>query len=89
MWIIWAIIVGLVAGALARLVVPGDQGMGLGATIVLGLAGSFVGGFLGWLLFHNDASSGAVQLSGLFGSFVGSVIVLLLWRASSGRRAAH
>lgn len=89
MWIIWAVIVGLIAGALARAVVPGDDDMGIGGTILLGLAGSLVGGFLGWLLFRNDTDSGAFQLSGLIGSFVGAIIVLLLWRASRKRTAAH
>lgn len=75
------IIVGLIAGALARFLVPGPNPMGVGATIVLGLVGSLVGGFLGWLLFHKDSASGALQMSGLFGSIVGAVIALLVWRA--------
>ena len=51
MWIVWALIIGLIAGALARAVVPGDDSMGIVGTIVLGLVGSLVGGFLGWALF--------------------------------------
>jgi len=84
-WIIGMIIIGLVAGALARLVVPGDDSMGVGGTILLGLVGSLVGGFLGWLLFGRDASDGALQVSGLLGSFVGAVIALLVWRGTHGR----
>ncbi len=85
MWILWAIIIGLIAGALARLVVPGDDSMGVVGTIVLGLVGSFVGGFLGWLLFGRDAADGAFQASGLIGSFIGAVIALLVWRAVTNR----
>lgn len=86
MWIIWAILIGLVAGALARLVVPGEDPMGIVGTIVLGLVGSLVGGFLGWLLFRNDADSGALQMSGLLGSFIGAVIALLVWRSMRTRQ---
>ena len=50
--IISIIVIGLIAGALARLVVPGKQDMSIVMTIVLGIVGSFVGGFLGYLLFH-------------------------------------
>ena len=78
--LIFAIVVGLIAGALARLVVPGKQNMSIGATIVLGIVGSLVGGFLGYLLFRKDGQDGFFQLSGLLGSFVGAVIVLLLWQ---------
>lgn len=85
MWIIWAAFIGLIAGALARAVVPGNDAMGIGGTIVLGLVGSLVGGFLGWILFRKDGDSGAFQLSGLIGSFIGSVIVLLAWRAYRSR----
>ena len=82
-FILVMLVIGLIAGALARLVVPGDDSMGIGGTILLGIVGSFVGGFLGWALFGADADSGAFQVSGLLGSFVGAVIALLLWRASN------
>ncbi|MFN8052763.1 MAG: GlsB/YeaQ/YmgE family stress response membrane protein [Acidimicrobiales bacterium] len=85
LWILGAIVIGLIAGALARAVVPGDDAMGVGGTIVLGLVGSLVGGFIGYLIFHKDAANGAFQMSGLLGSFVGAVIVLLAWRAFHGR----
>ena len=48
-------------------------------TIVLGIVGSFVGGFLGYLIFHKDAQSGFFQPSGIIGSVIGAVIVLFLW----------
>lgn len=83
--IIALVIVGLIAGALARLLVPGPDPMGIGGTILVGIIGSFVGGFLGYALFHKDASQGALQPSGIVGSVIGAVIVLLVYRAMSGR----
>jgi uncharacterized membrane protein YeaQ/YmgE (transglycosylase-associated protein family) len=77
--IISLIVIGLIAGALARLLVPGKQNMSIPATIVLGIVGSFVGGFLGYLLFHKDGNDGFLQPAGIIGSVIGSVIVLLLW----------
>lgn len=85
--IISMIVIGLVAGALARLVVPGRQDMSILATVVLGVVGSFVGGFLGYLLFGKDAQEGLFQPSGIIGAFIGAVLVLLLWIAVSRRRA--
>jgi uncharacterized membrane protein YeaQ/YmgE (transglycosylase-associated protein family) len=84
--IISLIIIGLIAGALARLLVPGRDPMGIGATILLGIVGSFVGGFLGYVLFHHDSSQGALQPSGIIGSIIGSIIVLLIYRHFSRGR---
>ena len=77
--IISLIIVGLIAGAVARLLVPGKQNISIPMTILLGIVGSFVGGFLGYLIFHKDGQDGFFQPSGIIGSIIGSVIVLLLW----------
>lgn len=87
---VWFIIVmaviGLIAGFLARALVPGDDSMSIPMTIAIGVIGSFVGGFIGWALFGKDIDEGALQASGLIGSVVGAILVLLAYRALSGRR---
>ena len=85
--IVSIIVIGLIAGALARLVVPGRQDMSIVATIVLGIVGSFIGGFLGYLIFHKDAQDGFLQPAGIVGAFIGAVIALLIW-TRVGRRSA-
>ncbi|HYR26598.1 MAG TPA: GlsB/YeaQ/YmgE family stress response membrane protein [Aquabacterium sp.] len=81
--IIGLIIIGLVAGFIARALVPGKQSMSVVATILLGIVGSFVGGFLGRLLFHHG--SGFVQPSSWIGSIIGAVIVLLIYQQVQSR----
>src|SRR5206468_9470034 len=85
-FIIVLLLVGLIAGFLARAIVPGPDPMGIIGTIVLGIVGSFIGGFLGYVLFHKDANEGALQPSGIIGSVIGAIIALLIYRAVSGRR---
>jgi uncharacterized membrane protein YeaQ/YmgE (transglycosylase-associated protein family) len=87
-FIIGLIILGLIAGALARLLVPGSDPMGVGATIVLGIIGSFVGGFL-WRALFVPGDQNGVEPAGWIGSIIGAVVVLLLWRAIEGRRGMH
>jgi len=83
MGIIAFLIIGIVAGFLARLLVPGPDPMGWLGTLVLGLVGSFVGGTLAALVFGGTLE---VSASGLVGSVVGAIIVLLVLRAMGGRR---
>jgi uncharacterized membrane protein YeaQ/YmgE (transglycosylase-associated protein family) len=84
-FLLYLLVVGLVAGFIARLLVPGRDPMGLGATIVLGIVGSFIGGFLGWALFGHDLADGALQASGVLGSIVGAVLALFAYRAIARR----
>ena len=84
--ILGMIIIGAIAGFVARALVPRDGVSGIIPTIVLGIIGSFVGGFLGYLLFGKDMASGALQPSGIIGSIIGAVIPLLVYRAVNGRR---
>lgn len=82
-FILGLVIIGLIAGALARLLVPGRDPMGIGATIVLGIGGSFVGGFLARVLFASQETT-----AGLIGSVIGAVILLLIYNAVTRRRTA-
>ena len=79
------LILGIIAGALARLLVPGRDPMGLIGTMLLGIVGSFVGGFLASLLLNRGSENGLLQPSNLIGSIVGAVIALLLYRMVAGR----
>jgi uncharacterized membrane protein YeaQ/YmgE (transglycosylase-associated protein family) len=77
------IIIGLIAGAAARFLVPGPDPMGWIGTIILGIVGSFVGGFLANLLFGGTV---ALSPTGIVGSIIGAIVVLLVWRQVGGRR---
>jgi uncharacterized membrane protein YeaQ/YmgE (transglycosylase-associated protein family) len=85
-FIVVLLVVGLLAGALARLLVPGPDPMSLLGTWLLGVLGSFLGGFLGYVLFGADIEDGAVQVSGVIGSVIGAIILLLIYRAVQRRR---
>lgn len=87
--IISLIIIGLIAGAIARLLVPGRQDISIAGTIVLGIVGSFIGGFLGYLIFHKDGDEGFFQPSGIIGSVIGAVIALLIWQRVGNRSAVR
>ncbi len=86
-FILFLIVIGLISGFVARAVVPGNDSMSIAATILLGMVGSFIGGFIGYLLFKKDGEDGAFQASGIIGSIVGAIIALLVYRAVSGRTA--
>jgi len=83
MGLIVFLIVGLIAGFIARALVPGRDPMGWMGTMILGIIGSFVGGTLAALLFGGTLD---ITPSGLIGSVIGSIVVLLIWRAMGGER---
>jgi len=88
-FIVYLIVIGLIAGFIARALVPGRDSMSVLGTMVLGIIGSFIGGFLGYVLTHHDATDGAFQASGIIGSIVGAVNALLVYRAANGRSRHH
>jgi uncharacterized membrane protein YeaQ/YmgE (transglycosylase-associated protein family) len=75
---------GFFAGLIARAVLPGDQQMGFVRTTLLGVAGSFVGGFLGAFLAGENPLE--PRTSGFIGAVVGAVTILLVARLIRGRR---
>lgn len=83
------IIVGLLAGLLARAIVPGKQSLNIWMTLLLGLAGSLLGGFV-VSLFTDARGFSAFEPSGLIGSVLGAIVVLLVYGwAVSRRRGGH
>jgi len=88
-FILYLLVIGLVAGFIARAVVPGKDSMSVGGTILLGIVGSFIGGFIGYVLTHHDANDGAFQASGIIGSIVGAILALLVYRAATSRGHRH
>ncbi|WP_224242221.1 GlsB/YeaQ/YmgE family stress response membrane protein [Hyalangium gracile] len=87
MGIIAFIIIGLIAGLIARAILPGRQSMGLLATTLMGMVGSLVGGLIG-SLFARDGRLFDLHPTGILMSVVGSIVVLLLVGAA-GRRRIH
>lgn len=85
MGIIGMIILGLVAGAIAKFIMPGKDPGGIIVTILLGIAGSVLGGFLWNMFAGNDGDTTA----GLIGSIIGALILLALYRMLVGRRRTH
>lgn len=84
MGILWTILIGFVAGVLAKLITPGDnEPSGFILTTLLGIVGAFVATYLGQALGWYEAGQGA----GLIGATAGAIIVLLIWGAITGRRA--
>jgi uncharacterized membrane protein YeaQ/YmgE (transglycosylase-associated protein family) len=82
--IIAAIIIGIIAGYLGRLLLPGRDPMGFVQTVAFGIIGSL----LGWVIFTYVLGIGdedKFDLGGIIGAIIGTMIVLLIWRAVSGR----
>jgi len=83
-YIIAALIVGLIAGFLARAIMPGKDDMSIPATIILGIVGSFLGAFLFRLIGIGDDDN--VDIGGIIGAVVGALIVLGAYNAITGKK---
>ncbi len=84
----WWLIVGLIAGALARLLIPGKQPMSVLLTVVLGLIGSIVGGLISAVIFGYNATDPGFHAGGLIMSTIGAVIVLGIYITYSRKKVA-
>ncbi len=84
-FLLYLALLGIVAGFVARALVPGRDPIGFGGTVLLGIVGSFVGGFLGDVLFRTDAEDAGLRPSGVIGSIIGAVIALLVYNAATRR----
>lgn len=81
MGIIAWIVLGLIAGAIAKAIFPGHQGGGIFATIALGILGALVGGYLGNVLFGTSAgaSAGLLTIPSIAFAVIGAIVLLFLW----------
>jgi uncharacterized membrane protein YeaQ/YmgE (transglycosylase-associated protein family) len=84
MSILMTLIVGLVVGALAKLVMPGKDPGGVIITMLLGVAGAFIAGFLGHSLGWYEVGEGP----GIIASILGAMVLLGIYRAAQGRKVA-
>lgn len=83
MGIIWTIIIGFIAGVIAKFIMPGDnEPSGFILTTILGIVGAFVASFLGQALGWYQPGEGA----GLIGAIVGAIVVLFVWGLIARRR---
>ncbi|MET9494366.1 GlsB/YeaQ/YmgE family stress response membrane protein [Streptomyces sp. NPDC006552] len=86
MGIIAWIIIGLLAGAIAKLLMPGKDPGGIIITMLIGIAGGLLGGWLGKVIFGVDSIDGFFDLSTWIAAVVGALILLVLYRVITGNR---
>ncbi|GAB1331293.1 MULTISPECIES: GlsB/YeaQ/YmgE family stress response membrane protein [unclassified Streptomyces] len=89
MGIIAWILIGLLAGAIAKLLLPGKDPGGIIITMLIGIAGGLLGGWLGKVIFGVDSIDGFFELSTWVAAIVGSLILLVLYRLVTGNRSTH
>ncbi|TFD29618.1 GlsB/YeaQ/YmgE family stress response membrane protein [Cryobacterium cryoconiti] len=80
------LILGLIAGAIAKAILPGNQGGGWVITLILGVLGAFLGGFLGSVIFGTGLEN-FFDISTWLLAIAGSIIVLVIYGALTGRRS--
>lgn len=77
------VVLGLIAGAIAKLIYPGNQGGGIFATIGLGILGALVGGYLGQVLLGSSgaaaASAGVISIPSIVFAVLGAMLLIFLW----------
>jgi uncharacterized membrane protein YeaQ/YmgE (transglycosylase-associated protein family) len=83
------ILIGLIAGAIAKLLLPGKDPGGIIVTMLIGIAGGLLGGWLGKVIFGVDSVDGFFELSTWIAAIVGSLILLVLYRVLTGNRRSH
>jgi len=83
------ILIGLLAGAIAKLLLPGKDPGGIIVTMLIGIAGGLLGGWLGKVIFGVDSVDGFFELSTWIAAIVGSLILLVLYRVLTGNRRSH
>ncbi|MFD5420112.1 GlsB/YeaQ/YmgE family stress response membrane protein [Streptomyces sp. NPDC127069] len=86
MSIIGWIVLGLLAGIIAKAIMPGRDPGGCVMTILIGIAGALLGGWLGKVIFHVESIDGFFQLSTWIAAIVGALILLVVYRLVAGRR---
>jgi uncharacterized membrane protein YeaQ/YmgE (transglycosylase-associated protein family) len=86
MGIIAFLILGLIAGAIAKLILPGDDPGGILVTMLIGVVGALLGGFLGAAIFDVNPVDEFWSLSTWLAAIIGSIILLLIYRLVVGRR---
>ena len=84
MGILWMLIIGLIVGAIAKLIMPGKDPGGIIVTIILGIAGAFLAGFLGRAM----GWYGEGDAAGFIASVIGAIILLIIYRLIAGRSRA-
>jgi uncharacterized membrane protein YeaQ/YmgE (transglycosylase-associated protein family) len=88
MGIIAFIILGLIAGAIAKALLPGDDPGGFIVTTIIGVVGAILGGFLAGVLFDADPMDEFFDISSWLTAIVGAIILLVIYRMVVGRRPA-
>ncbi|MFE9773596.1 GlsB/YeaQ/YmgE family stress response membrane protein [Streptomyces sp. NPDC005931] len=89
MGVIAWILIGLLAGFIAKALMPGKDPGGVIITMLIGIAGGLLGGWLGKVMFGVDSIDGFFDLSTWVAAIIGSVILLLLYRLITGNRHSH